>query len=298
MRFSLNLFQLKNISFAIIIFSLSACQNSEYPGFKKGEGNIYFKLISIGENETKPQPGDYVTVDLVYKTLADSIFFKGTRKFKLTEPKEESSIDYCFLTLAEKDKASFIISADVFFNQTLKTSLPGFLNQGEQMKVVIDMIDIQSEEEYLKEKSAFLAWVEDFGEYEKLLLKQYIDGSQLDLQATEEGIYHIMLKKGNGVKVANGDTLKVDFEGKFLNGKFFDSTKKRKEPFQFIYGQQWQVVKGLEKAIGMMEEGEKSIFILPSEMAFGKKGSSTGIIPPFTSLIFEVELQSLKKGKQ
>ena len=50
------------------------------------------------------------------------------------------------------------------------------------------------------------------------------------------------------------------------------------------------MIKGLEEAIGMMREGEKSLFILPSELGFGNQGSSTGIIPPFTSLIFEVEI--------
>ena len=46
----------------------------------------------------------------------------------------------------------------------------------------------------------------------------------------------------------------------------------------------------------MMTEGEKSLFILPSEIAFGKEGSSTGIIPPYTSLIFEVEVLKVIKG--
>ena len=85
----------------------------------------------------------------------------------------------------------------------------------------------------------------------------------------------------------------VNYEGRFLNGKFFDSTVRRKQPFQFVYGTEWQVVEGLEEAIGMMKEGEKSLFILPSNLAFGTEGSSTGIVPPFTSLIFEVELLAI-----
>jgi len=63
-----------------------------------------------------------------------------------------------------------------------------------------------------------------------------------------------------------------------------------KQPFQFVYGTEWQVVKGLEEAIGMMQEGEKALVILPSDLAFGSEGSSTGIIPAYTSLIFDVEI--------
>jgi FKBP-type peptidyl-prolyl cis-trans isomerase len=51
-----------------------------------------------------------------------------------------------------------------------------------------------------------------------------------------------------------------------------------------------QVIGGLEEAIGRMREGEKALIILPSELAWGEKGSSTGIIPPFTSVIYELEL--------
>ena len=106
-------------------------------------------------------------------------------------------------------------------------------------------------------------------------------------------MYRLVLTGGNDKGVKLGDTVVVHYEGKFLNGKFFDSTRQRHEAFQFVYGQQWQVIKGMEDAIGMMREGEKSIFIMPSEMAFGQTGSSTGMIPPFTSLIFEVELVSV-----
>ena len=282
-------------SFLIFLSFLISCKKDEYRGYKNIGNNIHYKLLSIGENDTKPKPGDYITVDLTYKTIQDSVFFKGRRKFKITEPETKGTIDECFLKLSEKDQASFIISSDIFFNHTLQTHLPGFLTQGDMMKVDIKLLGIQTEQEYLNEKEAFLHWIEDFGDYERVLLKQYLDKSELNIQPTKTGLYKIQRVPGNGVGVVAGDTVIVHYEGKFLNGKFFDSTKKRKEAFRFIYGQKWQVIKGLEEAIGLMEEGEKSVFILPSDLAFGEKGSSTGIIPPFTSLIFEVELVSIKK---
>ncbi|NJO69829.1 MAG: FKBP-type peptidyl-prolyl cis-trans isomerase [Bacteroidetes bacterium] len=161
------------------------------------------------------------------------------------------------------------------------------------MKFEAEIIEIQTMVQYNREKEAFLKWSEDFGEYEKLILRQYLEDSKLNLTASEKGIFSLILKKGNEKKVNLGDTLVVHYEGRFLNGKFFDSTKKRNEAFQFVYGQQWQVIKGMEEVIGSMHEGERTLFILPSELAFGEQGSSTGIIPPFTSLIFEVELISI-----
>ena len=86
----------------------------------------------------------------------------------------------------------------------------------------------------------------------------------------------------------------IHYEGKFLNGKFFDSSVKRNQPFEFVYGTECQLIQGLYKNIGNMCEGEKDLVIIPSELAFGSNGSSTGLIPPYTSLLFEVEIMKIK----
>lgn len=287
---------MKNIKLGFILLFLVAITSdacrffSKYPGFKHARHGIYYQLHKIGEDEVKAKPGDYITMDITYKTMNDSVFFTGRRKFQLTQPAFDGSVDECFMMLAEKESATFIISAYDFFHKTLQSTLPSFLNKESKMKITVDMLEIQTESEYQKEKEAFLHWIEDFGEYEKVVLKQYIEEEKLPVELMASGIYFINLVPGKGKKIEPGDTITINYEGRFLNGKFFDSTVKRNQPFQFVFGTEWQVVKGLEEAIGMMREGEKSLVILPSEMAFGSNGSSTGIIPPFTSLIFEVEI--------
>ncbi|MBN1180712.1 MAG: FKBP-type peptidyl-prolyl cis-trans isomerase [Bacteroidales bacterium] len=282
----------------IIIFLLYGCQGKNpYPGYSKNKNGIYYHLLKIGENGIKAKAGDFITVSMIYKTIKDSLFFKGKRKFQITEPDFKGSIDECFTMLAEGDSASFIISADGFFAQTLNSSLPSFIQPGSDMKIEMKVEEINTLEDYYKMKEAFLSWIEDFGEYEKVILKQYMEEEKLDIEPAKSGIYRIVSRPGNGKKVIKGDTITFHYEGRFLNGKFFDSTKKRNEPFQFVYGTEWQVIKGMEDALGMMEEGEKSIIIIPSELGFGDEGSSTGLIPPYTSLIFEVELLEVKKGE-
>ncbi|MEE4196619.1 MAG: FKBP-type peptidyl-prolyl cis-trans isomerase [Bacteroidales bacterium] len=289
----------KRILFLLILASgiVSCNYFSKYPGYSKTKSGIYYKLLKFGEASEKAKPGDYLTVDIIYKTIDDSIFFEGRRKIQVTEPSFPGAIDECFLMLAKEEKAEFIISAHDFFTKTLETSLPGFLHQEDPMKVEIDMIEIQTEEDYYREKEAFLHWIEDFGEYEKVILRQFIDQQKIEQEPTETGLYHITLARGTGDSVRVGDTVTVHYEGRFLNGKFFDSTKRRNSPFQFVYGRKWQVIPGLEEAIGRMTEGEKAVFILPSKIGFGQTGSSTGIIPPYTSTIFEVELIEVIPGK-
>jgi FKBP-type peptidyl-prolyl cis-trans isomerase FkpA len=289
--------KLVKISFLLIPFLILSCSNhSKYPGFSKGRHGIYYQLHKIGEDTQKAKPGDFVTADITYQTMDDSVFFTGRRKLQITDPQFKGGIDECFMMLADKESATFIISASDFFHLTLQSDLPSFLNEGDMMKVTLDIIEIQTEEEFVMEKEAFLQWIEDFGDYEKIILKQFLDQENLPVKPEKNGIYHIVLKKGSGKKIDPGDTITINYEGRFLNGKFFDSTIKRNQPFQFVYGTEWQVIRGLEDALAMMTEGEKSLFILPSEMAFGKEGSSTGIIPPYTSLIFEVEVLNVIKG--
>lgn len=280
----------------IIILSclFLACSGpSPYPGFSKARHGIYYQLHTLGETGRKANYGDYITADIRYYTMDDSLFFEGRRKILLQPSDEKGSVDACFAMLNEGEKATFIISAEKFFTKTLETEMPQFIGAGEPMKILIHILDVQTEEEYDKEKVAFLNWINDFGEYEQVILRQFLEEEKLAVEPTTSGIYRLKIRDGRGPVIREGDTVTVNYEGRFLNGKFFDSTIRRNQPFQFVYGTEWQVVKGLEEAIGMMREGEKSLFILPSEMAFGTDGSSTGIIPPFTSLIFEVEILSV-----
>jgi FKBP-type peptidyl-prolyl cis-trans isomerase FkpA len=277
----------------LVTFCLSCNYFSKYKGYKKTWSGIYYKLLAIGDDDVKAQIGDYITFEISYKTLSDSVFFKGKRKFQVTKPDFKGSVDECFTMLAKGEQAEFIINSGDFFSKTLQIKQPSFLNPDNDLKVEISMLDIQTEKQYENQKKAFLKWIEDFGDYEKEIISQYMREQKLSVQPTKSGLFYLKIKPGNGRRVQKGDTLIVDYEGKFLDGKFFDSTVKRHEPFQFVYGTEWQVVKGLEEAFGLMEENEKALVILPSELAFGELGSSTGIIPPFTSLIFEVEIKKI-----
>jgi FKBP-type peptidyl-prolyl cis-trans isomerase FkpA len=287
------------ISLVLSIVLLSSCGNesSEFPSFSVTRTNIHYKLIKIGDVDVKAQPSNYVTVVVAYRTPSDSVFFHGIRTFQLTSPSFPGSIDECFTMLAKGDSAIFYISADDFFTKTIESNTPKFFQPNNFLRVDILMVDILTEKQYQLEQEAFLHWIEDFGDYERVILKQYIEEQTLDFEPTASGIYYIPIEKGTGNRIQQGDTITIHFEGRFFNGKFFDSTRKRNEAFQFVYGQKWQVIPGLEEAIGMMYPQEKSLFIIPSHLAFGQGGSSTGIVPAFTPVLFEVEIVDVKQKK-
>jgi FKBP-type peptidyl-prolyl cis-trans isomerase len=289
---------MKNIVLiALTIFILHSCKTeSPYLGYKLSSKGFYYQLKTIGESEQRIAEGDYVTADIVYATIDDSVFFQGRRKIKLGEPAYKGAVENCFKMLYEDESASFILLANSFFTQTLQADLPSFIKPEDYFKVDISVIEVQTEADYIKAKQAFVYWTEDFGDYEKVVLQQFIAEEHLDATPTNSGLVYMPLQEGTGKTIEAGDTISIHYEGIFLNGKYFDSTKRRKQPFSFVYGTEWQVIEGLEEGLSYMREGEKALFIVPSDLAFGSSGSSTGIVPPFTSLIFEVEVLSVKKG--
>ena len=280
------------VFFAATVYSCLSV--SEYEEYSKSGADIHYRLNVIGEGNENPVQGDYITVDILYSTLADSVFFSGRRKFELTEPSYKGSVEECFKMMKTGDEADFIINAHKFFIRTLGVTPPDFLKEDDDFRISVIMLDIQTEQSYLKEKEAFTSWIDNFGEYERVKLQHFIAEEQLSATPDSSGMYYISLNKPGGRKIEPGDTLEIHYEGRFLYGRFFDSTRKRDEVFTFVYGQEWQVVEGLEKAIGQMHEGEKALVILPSELAFGELGSSTGIIPPYTSVVFEVEILNVR----
>ncbi len=279
----------------LLIFQVSGCNIiTDYPGFSRTRSGIYYRLNVIGEGDAYPLPGDYITVDLSYSTSADSLFFSARRKFQLEKPSYAGSVEECFTMMKAGDQADFILNANEFFIRTLGVTLPAFLNESDHIKISVKMLDVQSEQSYTTEKQAFLSWIEDFREHEKLKIQQFIIEEQLDAKPDSSGLYYITISEGTGKNIEPGDRIELHFEGKFLYGKFFDSTRERGEVFEFVYGQELQVLEGLERAVGRMREGEKALILMPSDLGFGQYGSSTGIIPPYTPLVYELEILSVK----
>lgn len=100
------------------------------------------------------------------------------------------------------------------------------------------------------------------------------------------------LKVGNGKVAKAGDKVTVHYRGTLTNGKQFDASYDRGEPFSFTLGQ-GQVIKGWDEGVAGMKEGGKRKLVIPSSLGYGERGAGADI-PPNATLVFEVEL--LKVG--
>jgi hypothetical protein len=116
-----------------------------------------------------------------------------------------------------------------------------------------------------------------------------------DTVTTTSGLKYIVVKKGTGKHAENGKAVKVHYTGKLTDGKVFDSSMDRNVPFSFILGQN-QVIKGWEEGIALMSVGDRYTLIIPAELGYGDRGAGE-VIPPNSTLIFDVELLKVSKPK-
>lgn len=100
-------------------------------------------------------------------------------------------------------------------------------------------------------------------------------------------------KVGKGPAAKKGDKVSVHYTGRLLDGTKFDSSVDRNEPFEFTIGE-GGVIKGWDEGVPGMKKGGKRKLVIPSEMAYGKRGSPPKI-PPDAPLEFEIELVEIKK---
>lgn len=103
------------------------------------------------------------------------------------------------------------------------------------------------------------------------------------------GVQYKILKQGNGPKPTATSTVKVNYEGKTIDGKVFDSSYTRKSPMTFKCN---QVIKGWSEAIQQMPVGSTWMIYIPQQLGYGAR--EAGNIKPFSALIFKVELLGIE----
>lgn len=106
------------------------------------------------------------------------------------------------------------------------------------------------------------------------------------VKTTESGLQYKVEKEGNGAMPADTSTVSVNYKGTLIDGTEFDSSYKNGKPVEFPVN---RVIPGWTEALQLMKAGSKYTLYIPSELAYGERGTQ-GAIGPNEVLIFEVEL--------
>jgi peptidylprolyl isomerase len=112
-------------------------------------------------------------------------------------------------------------------------------------------------------------------------------------ETTASGLKFVDVVVGKGASPTAGKMVKVHYTGTLENGKKFDSSVDRNEPFSFKIGV-GQVIQGWDEGVMTMKVGGKRKLIIPSKLGYGARGAG-GVIPPNATLLFDVELLEVAK---
>ncbi len=138
---------------------------------------------------------------------------------------------------------------------------------------------------YLSKKSEYTAAVNK-AKGEKFLSENLKNG----VDTTASGLQYTIIEEGAEYKVQPNDTVWVFYSGKTIDGKEFDGNMGKEEPTQFVAN---RVIKGWTEGLGLLGEGGKATFFIPSDLAYGERGNRG--IEPNSVLIFDVEVQKVGK---
>ncbi len=267
--------KIATLLFAVISLSLSAQEKvkNDKPTVKtvkvkkpktmKTASGLEYTITEKG-NGKMPQVGDKVKVHYTGKLLNDTVFDSSVKRgqpfeFKLGAGQVIKGWDEAFQLLNVGDKATLKLPANIAYGERAMGLIPA----NATLIFDVELID-------------FTEGVHPW------------DGKGKDTITTASGLKYIMIKENkSGEIAAAGTQATVHYSGYFKDGKMFDSSVERGQPFKVKVGK-GQVIKGWDEGLALLRKGEKAKLFIPYTLGYGEQGY--GPIPAKAELIFDVEI--------
>lgn len=267
-------------------------------GFKKSESGLLYKIIKENSgNKIGVVDSDIMMLNLSYYTENDSLVFSSKERpegfvyIPLLKEEYRGDIMEGLKMLHVGDSAVFKVVADSFFTKNAMTEVPPGIKKGSHLIFYVGVIDIKSRQQLVEEQMGQRRESND--EIERYRLEEaparqaYLESNGITDKPKESGLIYNEILAGKGPKAQKNKRVYVHYAGYLLNGRKFDSSYDRGEPIDFVLGT-GQVIAGWDEGISYMNVGTKAKLIIPSLLAYGSNGTPS--IPPFSTLVFEVEL--------
>jgi FKBP-type peptidyl-prolyl cis-trans isomerase len=289
---------------AAMLFA-SCKNNSPYEGYDASDNGLYYKFYTEqNEDGQKPMVGEHVMISFKIKTTEkDSLLGEsknmqtgqpGPIEMPVEKPTFVGGFEEGLMMMSPGDSASFIISADSFMLKTNRMEkLPPFIKPGSMLTLDVKLISIKDSLTVKKEREKMMADREvQMKEMEKQMeerkgsetteIEAYLKTSKITVKPTQSGLYYVERKKGTGTRVKMGDNVKVNYSLFFLDGTMLESNTA-------VFPMDVQgMIPGFVEGVTMMNQGGKATLLLPSSIGYGPYGNQA--IPPYTPLVFEVEV--------
>jgi len=299
---------------------LAAC-NTE----KKGPGGLLYK-IHKSEGKEKIKEGDVVKLNFIQKNERDSVLgstydSEQAQIFPVGKKQYAGDMQDVLTLFGEGDSATFKINLDTMAAQTKQPKPEMFKND----KYIVFTVKI---EKVFKKgpKEADATFQKRAGDFfqadykadmdkkkaaEPAKIKAFIEDNNLKVQTSASGLQYVITAPGSGEKAVDGDTVSVNYTGKFTKKgedkkyKVFDTSDEKvaKEakvhqpgrpygPTKMVIG---STVPGFTEALKLVGKGGKITAIIPSKLGYGEQGG--GPIAPYSPLVFDIEIVDVIKPK-
>jgi FKBP-type peptidyl-prolyl cis-trans isomerase len=298
------------IVLGLAVTGLTACNN-----FEKGEGDMLYKVHTDKAGETI-QEGDFIAFKAIEKTEGDSVLYSSYDYDRPSLMIKEKSVFKGDLfaalgLLSEGDSATFKINID---SMVQKMGRPMPSDTTKKYLVYTIKIDKVIPKGKLND-SLFRGKIDEYLKAEMDLaksseakkVKAYVASKSLKPTVSASGLNYVISNQGSGAKANVGDTVMVNYTGMFLSGKVFDTSlaevakkagtfnpQRPYEPLKLPAGMN-SSIPGFEEGLLLLSKGAKATLIIPSNLAYGEQGNQG--IPPFTPLIFELEMVNIIPAK-
>jgi FKBP-type peptidyl-prolyl cis-trans isomerase FklB len=212
----------------------------------------------------------------------------GDKKVKLETQKDKLSYSIGLNVGHNLGRDSIAINPDAFIRGVLDAGLDSAARLMTDAQVQETIMAYQAEQRTKLEEGAKVAGDKNRKEGEAFL---EMNKKQPGVVTLPSGLQYKVLVEGKGKRPKLSSTVTTQYSGKLLDGSEFDSSYKRGEAATFPCS---GVIKGWTEALQLMKEGSKWELYIPSDLAYGPAGFGGGTIPPNATLIFQLELLSVK----
>ncbi|MBO6080145.1 MAG: FKBP-type peptidyl-prolyl cis-trans isomerase [Bacteroidales bacterium] len=190
----------------------------------------------------------------------------------------------------EGDSATFILDGPTFFDKMMNQAY----EFGEDpLYLDVKLFGVMKKADFEKAQAEMQAQLDERRVQEVAEIDKYLKDNP-GMKQLETGVYLKTVKKGNGDKVEPLQNVKVHYTGRFVDGTVFDSSVERGTPFEFTVGA-GQVIPGWDATVSGMKVGDKVTVLIPSDLAYGDGTMTRGAIPPYSPLVFDIELLEIVK---
>ncbi|HSL89305.1 MAG TPA: FKBP-type peptidyl-prolyl cis-trans isomerase [Ignavibacteriaceae bacterium] len=274
---------MKKILIAVLgLIIITSCGNKQ--DVVKTESGLTYVDNKVGEGR-EVKDGDLVNIHFIIWRLGDSTDIYGDWQNDTTKNEFKVGSSY------EGDQQmKYVVGSDQF----VKGSDEGFkgMKAGGKRTMVIPASNAYGDEGLgpIPPNSSIKIMLEVFEVKDPIVAKMWYVDSTLFKQ-TESGLKYAIIEEGSGHDVQQGKVTSVHYSGFLSDGTKFDSSVEREEPLTLIVGM-GQVIPGWDEGLQLLKQGSKARFIIPPQLAYGER--DLGVIPPNSTLIFDVEVVEVK----